>query len=228
MCVDSHFPFSNRCFGFVPFCTRDRFFWPDDVRTSRFCAAMEDKRAQKREAGLIRQAISCDICGTDMQQTNHWFVAYDQGAELRLAAWNTRARLRAGVKHLCGQTCLHKLVDEFLARTAPVRTGSQADAVKTAGNVRKDAAARPGPMAAATVPGAVPRLAPRPVGSDFEPYVDEYESSAQMIPAVEVGTLPSAVSPLARTWHSEAWKREREREQNAARQTGVPRRRSIA
>jgi len=27
---------------------------------------------------VIRQAISCDICGTEKKQTNHWFVAYDQ------------------------------------------------------------------------------------------------------------------------------------------------------
>jgi hypothetical protein len=64
---------------------------------------------------VIRQAISCDICGNEKQQTNHWFVAYDQGGELRVAGWSSRNRLRPGSKHLCGQTCLHKLVDEFLA-----------------------------------------------------------------------------------------------------------------
>jgi hypothetical protein len=70
---------------------------------------------------VIRQAISCDICGTEKKQTNHWFVAYDQGGELRVSGWNSRNRLRPGMKHLCGQTCLHKLVDEFMARTIAVR-----------------------------------------------------------------------------------------------------------
>ena len=56
-----------------------------------------------------------------MQRTNHWFVAYDQGAELRISGWNSRSRLRAGAKHLCGHTCLHKLVDDFMARTLAVR-----------------------------------------------------------------------------------------------------------
>lgn len=65
---------------------------------------------------MIRQAVSCDICGNEKRQTNHWFVAYERAGELRVSGWNSRARSKAGTKHLCGQTCLHKLVDEFIAR----------------------------------------------------------------------------------------------------------------
>jgi hypothetical protein len=65
--------------------------------------------------------MSCDICGTEKKQTNHWFVAYDQSGELRVSGWNSRNRLRPGSKHLCGQTCLHKLVDEFMAKALAVR-----------------------------------------------------------------------------------------------------------
>ncbi len=36
---------------------------------------------------VIRQAISCDICATEKKQTNHWFVAYEQGGELRVSGW---------------------------------------------------------------------------------------------------------------------------------------------
>jgi hypothetical protein len=75
---------------------------------------------------VIRQAISCDICGTEKKQTNHWFVAYDQGGELRVSGWSSRNRLRPGAKHLCGQTCLHKLVDDFMAQALAVRTPSTA------------------------------------------------------------------------------------------------------
>jgi len=70
---------------------------------------------------VIRQAISCDICGTEKKQTNHWFVAYDQGEELRVSGWNSRNRLRPGSKHLCGQACVHKLVDDFMARALTTR-----------------------------------------------------------------------------------------------------------
>jgi hypothetical protein len=70
---------------------------------------------------VIRQAISCDICGTEKKQTNHWFVTYDQGEELRVSGWNSLNSLLPGSKHLCGQTCLHGLVDDFLARTLASR-----------------------------------------------------------------------------------------------------------
>ena len=87
---------------------------------------MEGVEAAEELCGLggnavIRQAISCDICGTEKKQTNHWFVAYDQGGELRVSGWNSRNRLRPGSKHLCGQTCLHKLVDDFMARAISAR-----------------------------------------------------------------------------------------------------------
>lgn len=70
---------------------------------------------------MIRQAISCDICASEKRQTNHWFVAYEQGGELRVSGWSSRHKLRPGSKHLCGQTCLHKLVDEFIAKAIAVR-----------------------------------------------------------------------------------------------------------
>jgi hypothetical protein len=71
--------------------------------------------AQSEGEILIRQVISCDICGTEKRQTNHWFVAYEQCGELRVSGWNSRRRLWAESKHLCGQNCMHKLVDEFMA-----------------------------------------------------------------------------------------------------------------
>ena len=70
---------------------------------------------------MIRQAISCDICGAEKKQTNHWFVTHENAGELRVSGWNSRNRMRPGSKHLCGQTCLHKLVDEFMARDLAAR-----------------------------------------------------------------------------------------------------------
>jgi hypothetical protein len=76
---------------------------------------------------VIRQAISCDICASEKRQTNHWFVAYEQAGELRVSGWSSRHKLRAGSKHLCGQTCLHKLVDEFMAKAIAVRAQRPVD-----------------------------------------------------------------------------------------------------
>ncbi len=75
---------------------------------------------------MIRQAISCDICGAEKKQTNHWFVAYTHAGELRVSGWGAQGKIRAGSKHLCGQTCLHKLVDEFIAGGATNRTQAPA------------------------------------------------------------------------------------------------------
>jgi hypothetical protein len=180
---------------------------------------------------VIRQAISCDICGTEKKQTNHWFVAYDQGAELRVSGWNSRNRLRPGSKHLCGQTCLHKLVDDFLARTLSSRMS------KAAQNDAEDELARPAVKTDVSLTSSVA--------------YDEVESSARLIttptpvsPSPLIAT-PELVSPArpplrmqmelvalpvkaraeeaavavneppryaSRNWRAAAWERERERE----------------
>lgn len=71
---------------------------------------------------VICQVISCDICGAEKGQTNHWFVCYEQSGELRVGGWNSRHLLCPGTKQLCGESCLHKLVSEFLAKSLPART----------------------------------------------------------------------------------------------------------
>jgi hypothetical protein len=180
---------------------------------------------------VIRQAISCDICGTEKKQTNHWFVAYDQGAELRVSGWNSRNRLRPGSKHLCGQTCLHKLVDDFLARTLSSRMS------KAAQNDAEDELARPVVKTDVSLTSSVA--------------YEEVESSARLIttptpvsspPLIATPTLVSPARPpqrmqmelvaspakahtedvavavneppryASRNWRAAAWERERERE----------------
>ncbi len=88
---------------------------------------------------MIRQAISCDICGNEKKQTNHWFVAYEQAGELRVSGWSSRNRLRPGTKHLCGQTCLHKLVDDYMARAIGQKTQSASHAEFETSTARNDA-----------------------------------------------------------------------------------------
>lgn len=173
---------------------------------------------------MIRQAISCDICGTEKRQTNHWFVAHEQAGELRVSPWGSRNRLRPGMKHLCGQTCLHKLLDDFLARSVAVRAQSTAEAEASGANAAIDA------------------------GLDSKAVCDEFESSARLLTPVEPAkgfkpqaelvtmpppaSLPPPVDPpryASRSWHAEAWERERAREMRASeRLPEVARRRSRA
>lgn len=165
---------------------------------------------------MIRQAISCDICGAEKKQTNHWFVACEQGGELRVSGWNSRNRLRAGSKHLCGQTCLHKLVDEFMARTiaAPV--------IAHSADLPDAEPARPAADTSLTSPTAHEDLerSARLVGSEppnaaLAAVVSMHARPATDTPVPAVTTASSAEAYSSRRWRAEAWERERSRELRA-------------
>jgi hypothetical protein len=153
---------------------------------------------------MIRQAISCDICGAEKKQTNHWFVAYTQGGELRVAGWTTNGRIRSGVKHLCGQTCLHKLVDEFIAGTTSNRIAASPEAAENHLPVAATDASltsKPAYTASApqrqVLPAAIIAISPSRSTGENRPTVST--------PPVEE---PEYGSPRRR---AEAWERERER-----------------
>ena len=168
---------------------------------------------------MIRQAISCDICGSEKKQTNHWFVAYNQNGELRVSGWSSRNRLRPGSKHLCGQTCLHKLVDEFMARalarplpTSAEESAEQAQAevfhASTDASLTSDAAYLDDESSARLIPtpeGAVPKvptLRPQP----------ELVAPPARIKVEEPAQAPEDTPRFAsRNRRAEAWDRERER-----------------
>ena len=161
-------------------------------------------------------AISCDVCGAEKRQTNHWFVAYRHGGELRVTGWNANGRMRAGSKHLCGQTCLHKLLDEFIAGTMGTRAPQAADAAEREEPVAATDASLTSNMAYAnpTPVLPIPAAVARPL---------------QVVPAAVVALAPARViedatappfedppSYGSRRWRAEAWERERERCSSAA------------
>ena len=189
---------------------------------------------------MIRQAISCDICATEKKQTNNWFVAYEHGGELRVGGWNSRNRLRPGSKHLCGQTCLHKLVDDFMARALVMRAqpAAQRDAEveveeQAAGadtSLTSDATYEEIESSARLITPVVPVVPVVPVPK-FAPLRVQPELVA--LPgrpqADKSATLPDEPPRYAsRNWRAEAWDRERERELRATgrRSDSVARRRS--
>lgn len=110
---------------------------------------------------MIRQTISCDMCGADKKETNHWFVALEGDGELRLGTWAALGKRRRGARHLCGQKCLYKLVDDFFVVRA---NGARAAAEEglSASQAIEEGATEAGLGAAI----------------DF----DDFESSAQLIP----------------------------------------------
>jgi hypothetical protein len=177
---------------------------------------------------VIRQAISCDICATEKKQTNHWFVASEQSGELRVSGWNSRNRLRPGMKHLCGQTCLHKLVDEFMARTLAARPAQTVvedlvadqhlavtDASLTSHAPYEEIESSARLVAAA--PAALPKPAlpkPAPVRPALRPTAELVAMPGRLTP--EENVIPEdAARYTSRNWRAEAWDRERERELRA-------------
>jgi hypothetical protein len=167
---------------------------------------------------VIRQAISCDICGTEKRQTNHWFVAYEQGGELRVSGWTSRRRSRAGSKHLCGQTCLHKLVDDFIAKsmgsrprfaeegteTEPVTGPANAGPSATSVGEEIESSARLIVSAPSSLSRPAPNLPPDLIVVSAHPNLE-----------IDV-PVPDEPPPYSsRAWRAEAWQRERERELRA-------------
>ena len=163
---------------------------------------------------MIRQAISCDICGTEKKQTNHWFVANEQGGELRVSGWNSRNRLRPGSRHLCGQTCLHKLVDNFMAKALATRAQPSAE-----DEVVEQAAGADTSLTTNTAYEEIEssaRLIATPML--IAPARPPLRMPVELIPLpARVHSEPSAVLAdepprfASRNWRTEAWDRERVR-----------------
>jgi len=158
---------------------------------------------------MIRQAISCDICGAEKRQTNHWFIASEQAGELRVSGWNARVRMRAGAKHLCGQTCLHKLADDFMERIISRRVQSGASeehsiAAPTDTSLTASKDFDPLESSARLIP--LPD-APRPTSRPKAAFV----SMPERTPAEAIAPPQEPPRYSSRIWHAEAWQRERER-----------------
>ena len=160
---------------------------------------------------MIRQTISCDMCKSEKKQTNHWFVAYEQGAELRLGGWNSRYRKRPDAKHLCGQACLYRLLDDFMARLTTMKPEPEVE--KKAPERVRAVAAMDTSLTSSAAYGAA---------------FDDVESSARLIKPAELVTMPAkAEEPPrpalvdegprygSRNWRAEVWEQERERERES-------------
>ena len=150
---------------------------------------------------MIRQAISCDICGAEMLNANHWFVAYDCGCELRVGVWTGENRSRTAARHLCGHKCLHKLVDDYMARMQSARTAAE---ISTSNQGELD---RPAPPTDTSLTLAAPTRKAAP--SIFRSHAQSVSSSVEHIDSAEQVSARAPSGPKA--MRAEAWKRERQR-----------------
>jgi len=61
---------------------------------------------------MIKTTITCDICGTVRQETNHWYMAHFGGEYLTICHFKLEdAEDRA---HFCGQSCVQKYVEQWM------------------------------------------------------------------------------------------------------------------
>jgi hypothetical protein len=164
---------------------------------------------RKKGGIVIRQAISCDICGdicgTDKKQINHWFVVSDHGAELRVSGWNSSNRLAPKSMHLCGQTCLHKLLDDFMAKilSGRVQMATQNEAEEQVLGTDTSLTSN-----AAYQEVEPPELPPLHVPMELV--------SAPVSSHAEAAIPPDETPRFAlHNWRAEAWARERDREVRA-------------
>jgi hypothetical protein len=61
---------------------------------------------------------NCDVCGAQRKEANHWFAAAISPIGMTIYTWASAVqdgRLdRNFIRYLCGQSCAHKLLDQFL------------------------------------------------------------------------------------------------------------------
>jgi hypothetical protein len=76
---------------------------------------------------VIQHVITCDMCGAQKREANHWFLVREESGELRISGWNFPHTLSPETRHLCGETCVHKLISRDLKRLANVGTQCAAD-----------------------------------------------------------------------------------------------------
>lgn len=60
----------------------------------------------------IRQVTSCDVCGADKKQTNHWWKVKEINGHLVI--YKSDVNVPRPRMDVCGQAHLHTLVDRWM------------------------------------------------------------------------------------------------------------------
>lgn len=68
---------------------------------------------------MIKETAICDVCGAEKKEVNNWYVITATSDRLIVDTWGKASSDEKSVgKHVCGQACAHKLLNEFFERRA--------------------------------------------------------------------------------------------------------------
>ena len=66
------------------------------------------------------EVFTCDVCGQQKQETNHWFMLFEHLDKLVITTWvtsdPTAHKKAANVKHVCGEGCAQKALSKWMNR----------------------------------------------------------------------------------------------------------------
>jgi len=60
--------------------------------------------------------VLCEVCGIEKKETNHWYMVGKKADKFLLLAWHEQSQ--RNYRHVCGQQCGHKLLDEFFQKVS--------------------------------------------------------------------------------------------------------------
>jgi hypothetical protein len=128
---------------------------------------------------MIRQAINCDMCGAErLESTSRWFVADEIKGEIRLRGWESPQKSRRNARHLCGQKCVQRMMDNFTATLLAGQAGK--GSTKDASELAVAMVAAP-----AAQPAAVHQVAAQPAAAAKAPALVESALDRDEMPILE-------------------------------------------
>lgn len=63
------------------------------------------------------EKFSCNVCGKERGASNHWTLAVVDERGLALYPWKDSDARLEGMQHLCGRSCVQRLIDKALDST---------------------------------------------------------------------------------------------------------------
>ena len=74
-------------------------------------------------------ATTCDVCGTQKKETNHWFFAVSSAKAFQVRTADSAFSIRkpAVKRNICGEACSHKALSQWLQGLQDAKTANLAN-----------------------------------------------------------------------------------------------------